>query len=141
MKTLGTIKILITAVLCAAMATYSGCSEVGDGAAKDSKKDTAAVSNKGDASTAGTEQPAKGAVRIVIENFVFVPAEVTVAPGTKVTWINKDEAPHTATSVDKKFNSGGLDTDDKFSFVFNEKGEYPYFCALHPHMTATITVK
>ena len=128
-------------MLCAAMVTYSGCSEAGDGAAKDSKKDVAAISNKGDASTAGTEQPAKGEVRIVIENFVFVPAEVTVAPGTKVTWINKDEAPHTATSVDKKFNSGGLDTDDKFSFVFSDKGEYQYFCALHPHMKATITVK
>ena len=62
-------------------------------------------------------------------------------PAPKMNWINKDEAPHTATSTDKKFNSGGLDTDDKFSFVFNDKGEYPYFCALHPHMKATITVK
>jgi len=82
-----------------------------------------------------------GEVRIVIEDFVFKPAEITISPGTKVTWVNKDEAPHTATSVDKKFNSGGLDTDDRFSFVFNDKGEYPYFCALHPHMKATITVK
>ena len=87
------------------------------------------------------EQPVTGEVRIVIEDFVFKPAEITISPGTKVTWVNKDEAPHTATSVDKKFNSGGLDTDDKFSFVFNDKGEYPYFCALHPHMKATITVK
>ena len=67
----------------------------------------------------------KAEVQIVIDNFVFTPSDVTVAPGTEVTWINKDEAPHTATSVDKKFNSGGLDTDDKFSFVFNDKGEYP----------------
>lgn len=80
-------------------------------------------------------------VQIVIDNFVFTPSDVTVAPGTKVTWINKDEAPHTATSVDKKFNSGGLDTDDKFSFVFNDKGEYPYLCTLHPQMKATIKVK
>jgi len=84
---------------------------------------------------------AKNEVRIEIQDFVFKPAEITIPPGTKVTWINKDEAPHTATSVDKKFNSGGLDTDDEFSFVFNDKGEYPYFCALHPHMKATITVK
>ncbi|HEY2867502.1 MAG TPA: cupredoxin family copper-binding protein [Pyrinomonadaceae bacterium] len=87
--------------------------------------------------------PEKGEVRIEIEDFVFKPAEITIAPGTKVTWINKDEAPHTATSTDtpQKFNSGGLDTDDKFSFVFNDKGEYPYYCALHPHMKASITVK
>jgi plastocyanin len=87
------------------------------------------------------DPPATNEVQIVIENFAFVPSELTIAPGTKVTWINKDEAPHTATSTEKKFNSGGLDTDDKFSFVFNDKGEFPYFCALHPHMTATITVK
>lgn len=86
------------------------------------------------------DQPANGEVRIVIENFVFSPAEVTVSQGTKVTWVNKDEAPHTATSVDKKFNSGGLDTGDEYSFVFNEKGDYPYICTLHPQMKATIKV-
>jgi plastocyanin len=91
--------------------------------------------------TAVPDDPGGKEVRIAIENFVFAPSEITIAPGTKVTWVNKDEAPHTATSVDKKFNSGGLDTGDTFTFVFNEKGEYPYFCALHPHMKATITVK
>lgn len=89
------------------------------------------------------ELPGKNEVQIVIENFVFNPADITVPTGTKVTWINKDEAPHTATSTDtaKTFNSGGLDTDDKFSFVFNDKGDYPYFCALHPQMKAQIKVK
>lgn len=92
-------------------------------------------------SAGSVEQPGPNEVQIVIENFAFVPSEITIVPGTKVTWVNKDEAPHTATSTDKKFNSGGLDTDDKWSLVFNDKGEFPYFCALHPHMTATITVK
>jgi plastocyanin len=87
------------------------------------------------------EKPGENEVQIVIENFAYVPSEVTISPGTKVTWINKDEAPHTATSVDQKFNSGGLDTDDKFSFVFTEKGDYQYFCTLHPHMKAQIKVK
>jgi len=87
------------------------------------------------------EKPGENEVQIIIENFAYVPSEITVAPGTKVTWINKDEAPHTATSIDQKFNSGGLDTDDKFSFVFNEKGDYQYFCTLHPHMKAQIKVK
>src|SRR5437899_5609843 len=87
---------------------------------------------------ANVDATGKNEVQIVIENFTFSPSDVTVTPGTKVTWINKDEAPHTASSTDKKFNSGGLDTDDKFSFVFNDKGDYPYFCALHPQMKATI---
>ncbi|MGH9819643.1 MAG: cupredoxin domain-containing protein, partial [Pyrinomonadaceae bacterium] len=80
-------------------------------------------------------------IEITIDNFVFSPSDVTISPGTKVTWLNKDEAPHTATSTDKKFNSGGLDTDDNFSFVFNDKGDYPYICTLHPQMKATIKVK
>ena len=87
------------------------------------------------------EGPVNAEIEIKIEDYVFVPAEATIAPGTRVTWVNKDDAPHTATSTDKKFNTGGLDTDDKYSFVFNDKGEFPYFCALHPHMTASITVK
>ena len=92
---------------------------------------------------ANVDATGKNEIQIVIENFGYSPSDVTIAPGTKVTWINKDEAPHTATSTspDKKFNSGGLDTDDKFSFVFNDKGDYPYFCSLHPQMKATIKVK
>ena len=35
----------------------------------------------------------------------------------------------------------GLDTDDKYSFVFNEKGDFPYICTLHPHMKAQIKVR
>src|SRR5258708_15691454 len=58
---------------------------------------------------ANVDATGKSEVQIVIENFTFSPSDVTVTPGTKVTWINKDEAPHTATSTRpyKKFNSGG----------------------------------
>ena len=87
------------------------------------------------------EGPVKAEIEIRIENFVFVPAGTTIAPGTRVTWVNKDDAPHTATSTDDRFNSEGLDTDDKFSFVFREKGDFPYYCALHPHMKGVIKVQ
>ncbi|MEP6849407.1 MAG: cupredoxin family copper-binding protein [Acidobacteriota bacterium] len=92
---------------------------------------------------ANVDATAKNEVDITIENFAFSPSDITIAVGTKVTWINKDEAPHTATSTspEKKFNSGGMDTNDKFSFTFNEKGDFPYFCALHPQMKANIKVK
>jgi|SRR5215472_8482798 len=79
--------------------------------------------------------------QIVIENFSFAPATLTVAAGTTVTWINRDDVPHTATDTDKRFNSKALDTDDKFSFTFEKPGTYNYFCALHPKMTGQITVK
>ena len=86
-------------------------------------------------------EPGKAEVAIKIENFVYVPAEITIEPGTRVTWTNQDDAPHTATSTEEEFKSPALDTGDTYSFVFNDKGDYPYFCALHPHMKGRITVK
>ena len=80
---------------------------------------------------------------VTIDNFAFAPALVMVAPGTKITWTNKDEEPHTVTSADggKTFKSDALDTDDKFSFTFDKPGTYKYFCSIHPHMVGTIVVK
>jgi len=80
---------------------------------------------------------------VTINNFAFAPATLTVAPGTKVTWHNKDEEPHTVLSADggKTFKSDALDTDDKFSFTFVKPGTYKYFCSIHPHMIGTIVVK
>ena len=78
-----------------------------------------------------------------IDNFTFDPPELTISAGTKVTWINRDDVPHTATSTAKPkiFDSGTLDTDEKFSFVFATPGTYKYYCAVHPRMTAQIIVK
>src|SRR5262249_3806079 len=58
--------------------------------------------------------------KVTIDNFSFNPQVLTIAPGTRVTWVNRDDVPHTATSSDAppKFNSKTLDTDQTFSFVF-----------------------
>jgi len=39
------------------------------------------------------------------------------------------------------FKSAGLDTDDKYSFIFTKPGTYLYHCTLHPHMTGKIVVQ
>jgi plastocyanin len=91
-----------------------------------------------------TADKAGGPVQeIVIDNFTFSPATVTVAPGTHVVWVNHDDVPHTATSTTKpkRFDSGTLDTDAKYDHVFTEPGTYDYFCAVHPKMTGQIVVK
>jgi plastocyanin len=87
--------------------------------------------------------PDAKAVQVVIDNFAFSPREITVAPGTRVTWVNHDDVPHTATSSVKPraFDSKALDTDAAFSFVFKTPGTYEYFCAVHPHMTGKVVVK
>ena len=78
---------------------------------------------------------------IVIANFSFEPATLTVKAGTTVTWVNHDDEPHTATATDKRFSSKTLDTGDRFSQEFNAPGVYNYYCALHPKMTGKIIVK
>lgn len=78
---------------------------------------------------------------VVIENFAFQPSTLTVKAGTKVTWVNKDDDPHTATASDKSFNSKTLDTGDRFTTEFNTPGTYSYYCALHPRMTGQVIVK
>jgi plastocyanin len=78
-----------------------------------------------------------------IDNFSFGPPEITVAPGTKVTWFNRDDIPHTVTDAaePRAFKSSPLDSGDAFSRVFALPGTYRYFCSLHPHMQGAVVVK
>jgi amicyanin len=78
---------------------------------------------------------------VKIDNFSFSPASLEIKAGTTVTWTNADDIPHTVVSNDKIFKSKVLDTDQKFSFTFDKPGTYPYFCSLHPKMTAKVVVQ
>jgi plastocyanin len=100
---------------------------------------TTGATESSTAPSANHESPAQ----VVIDNFTYAPAILTIAPGTKVTWVNHDDVPHTVTSPSKPrlLDSSTLDTDDKFSFVFEKAGTYDYFCAVHPKMTGKIIVK
>ena len=75
---------------------------------------------------------------IEIKNFMFM--TVTVTAGTKVTWINRDEVPHTVHEKNKLFTSAALDTGDSYSYIFTQPGTYEYFCSLHPQMVAKVIV-
>jgi plastocyanin len=77
---------------------------------------------------------------VKIDNFSFGPATLTVGVGSTVTWINRDDIPHTVVSTDdpKTFKSKVLDTDEKFSFTFTKAGTFPYFCSIHPKMTGKV---
>jgi plastocyanin len=79
---------------------------------------------------------------VEIDNYSFSPGDLTVPAGTTVTWINHDETPHTVASAEdpRAFRSGGLDTDDKFSFTFTKPGTYTYLCTVHPYMTGKVLV-
>jgi plastocyanin len=87
---------------------------------------------------AATEAP-----QLTIDNFAFTPAEITVSPGTTITWLNRDDIPHTVTDAAdaREFKSAPLDTGDSFSHLFAKAGTYRYFCSLHAHMQGTIVVR
>jgi plastocyanin len=92
----------------------------------------------------------------------FQPATITVARGTKVTWINSGQAPHTVTGDPSKaakptdavlpsgapawdsgqLNGGLLTGGQSFSYTFDMPGDYTYFCIPHESlgMVAHITV-
>jgi plastocyanin len=78
---------------------------------------------------------------VKIDNFTFSPAELTVKPGTTVTWENGDDIPHSVVEAGGNFHSKALDTGEKFTMTFADAGEVTYFCGLHPHMTGKIIVK
>jgi plastocyanin len=91
---------------------------------------------KNDASTSDKQN------RIEIKDFAFNPQTITVKSGEKVTWINRDEEPHTIVSVGKQFKkSTALDTDQEFTITVGAPGTYDYFCSVHPKMTGTIVVE
>jgi plastocyanin len=76
-----------------------------------------------------------------IKDFTYGPSKLTVPAGTRVTWTNHDEEPHTITSATGTFTSTGLSHEETFSQTFTRPGTYAYFCALHPQMKATVIVR
>jgi plastocyanin len=79
--------------------------------------------------------------KIEIKDFAFDPQTLTVKSGETITWINRDEEPHTVVSVQKQFKkSTALDTDETFTITAGAPGTYTYFCSVHPKMTGTIVV-
>jgi amicyanin len=92
--------------------------------------------------TAAVEQNSGGGSEVKIDNFSFAPPSLTVPVGTRVTWTNQDDVPHTVVSTEGKvLKSPVLDTDQKFSYTFTAAGTYLYYCSVHPKMTGKVVVQ
>ena len=80
-------------------------------------------------------------------NECYIPAELTISAGTSVIWENIDNAAHLATSgtpdggPDGAFDSGMIMAGATFEQEFLDKGEFAYYCLVHPWMVGTITVE
>jgi plastocyanin len=71
----------------------------------------------------------------------FALESLTISVGDSVRWTNNDDAPHTATHVDGDWDTGTLNQGESATLEFTEAGTFEYFCAIHPQMTATLTVE
>jgi amicyanin len=78
---------------------------------------------------------------VTMDHNTFTPAEITVVPGTTVTWTNSEAMPHTVVDQNKAFRSKTLVKDASFSFTFTTAGDYDYLCSIHPFMKGKVIVK
>ena len=100
------------------------------------------TTQNGDESAKGQEAGTAPGAAVEIINFVYEPKELQVAPGTKVTWTNRDSAPHNVQDLSDLDVPISQDLIEgwKFSIRYDKPGSYPYVCSLHPWMTGTVKV-
>jgi plastocyanin len=78
--------------------------------------------------------------QIIISGFEFVPKELNVSVGDRITWINKDIVPHNiATNSEKTALSPELANGESFSLTV--KDSLSYICGLHPSMQGKLIIK
>lgn len=71
-------------------------------------------------------------VTIEIKNLKFYPDNITISPGTTVTWVNKDTAAHKVVAYDRLFYGPRLEPGDRYAFTFTKEGTHRYFDAAFP---------
>jgi plastocyanin len=139
----------LSLILTALVLVVAGCgSDSDDSTGGDEESGATATQpspGKGNAPASGTNAPAPSgdavrAEKVSIVEFAYDPDPVTIEEGGKVTWVNRDSAPHTATADDGSFDTGTITTDKLKSESFKQPGTYTYFCEIHPDMHGTIEV-
>jgi plastocyanin len=70
----------------------------------------------------------------------YQPNPANVSGGAKITWTNKDSAPHTATATDNSFDTGIIQPGSSGSAIIKGQATIPYHCTIHPWMTASLIV-
>jgi plastocyanin len=85
----------------------------------------------------GTAEAAE--IEVTITKLAFAPAEIAVAPGDTIVWVNKDFVAHSATDRARSFDVM-IPAHGKGTLVVEAAGTFDYFCRLHPMMKGKIQV-
>jgi plastocyanin len=78
---------------------------------------------------------------VQIRNYAFAQSQVTVTPGTTVTWVNCDQDIHSSTADSGAWNSGLLSPGQTYRRTFDAAGTFAYHCDPHPSMKGSIVVR
>lgn len=78
---------------------------------------------------------------VVIHNFAFQPATLTVSVGDTIVWKNTDVVSHTVTAVDGSFDSDEIRPGKSWKLAAKKAGTFAYACSPHPNMQGKFTVK
>lgn len=101
----------------------------------------AAVACGGAKDTSGDPLTIGGAAEtIVMKDTSYKPGNLQVSVGAAITFTNEDGALHDAKAKDADWETGDLNKGDSETLVFDEPGEFAYYCEFHPSMKAKITV-
>lgn len=78
-----------------------------------------------------------------VEYFSPKVIRVVIGVNNTVVWFNGESTPifHTSTNVARQWDSKLFGPEDVFVAVFNEPGEYDYFCIPHPWMRGKVIVE
>ncbi|MCE3279300.1 MAG: Cupredoxin-like protein [Bacteroidetes bacterium] len=68
---------------------------------------------------------------IWLEYKAFNPSTRSVAVGTTIVFINKDNSNHSATETTNLFDSGKISSGSSYSYTFNTAGTYYFYCNYH----------
>lgn len=82
-----------------------------------------------------------GTNEVWIQGMAFTPSTITVTAGTTITWTNNDGVAHTVTSNTGLFESGSISNNGTYSHLFTTVGTFPYHCAIHTSMKASVVVE
>jgi plastocyanin len=89
---------------------------------------------------------AAGTVIVFIRDFTFIPEQVNIKRGTRVTWVNCEDAgsdPHSSSSDAGVWDSPMLRVGEIWTRTFNDATGtvFNYHCVPHPFMKGTVNVE
>jgi plastocyanin len=96
---------------------------------------------------ATASERAAGEEEVLIDGARFEPAELMVAAGTEIVFVNEDGYSHTVTEgtdgrpVADAFVDSEVGAHETLRVVFDEPGTFDITCIFHPTMQMTITVE